>query len=140
MNDKVVSDMLRSHVVSNLARFACAVLLAGTAFAPLRAAAADAKAGAHLFRVQCGLCHSPQPGRNMAGPSLFGIIGRQAGTVPGFHYSSANRNSGIVWNDKTLDQYLANPHKMIPGTIMAYSGLHNERQRQDIIAYLNTLR
>lgn len=75
----------------------------------------------------------------MVGPSLFGIVGRPAGSVPGFHYSAANRNSGLTWDTATLDKYLTNPRQMVPGTLMAYPGLTDARKRTDLIAYLATL-
>ncbi len=102
--------------------------------------AQDAAAGSHVFKTQCGICHTVVKDRNLVGPSLFGIIGRKAGTEPHFRYSAANRDSGIVWNDETLEKYLPEPRKMIPGTSMTYPGLKNPQQLKDLIAYLNTLK
>jgi cytochrome c len=101
--------------------------------------AADPAAGEKIFKSQCGICHSAVAGKNMIGPSLFGVVGRKAGSIPGFHYSAANKNSGLTWDDATLDKYLTNPKAMVPGTIMTYAGLKNDAQRADVIAYLNTL-
>jgi cytochrome c len=75
--------------------------------------AQDAAAGARVFRSQCSICHSPQPGRNIIGPSLFGVVGRHSGTIPDFHYSAANRASGLVWNPPTLDRYLTAPREVV---------------------------
>ena len=102
--------------------------------------AQDAAAGARVFRSQCSICHSPQPGRNIIGPSLFGVVGRHSGIIPDFHYSSANRASGLVWNPPTLDKYLTAPRDVVPGTLMSYPGLKDERARSDLIAFLASLR
>jgi cytochrome c len=103
------------------------------------AQAADADAGARVFKSQCGTCHAVAPGRNLVGPTLAGLIGRKAGSVPGFRYSPANKQAGITWNADTLTNYLADPGAMIPGTSMIYAGLKNEAQRADLVAYLATL-
>ncbi|MBN8928394.1 MAG: hypothetical protein BGO51_00550 [Rhodospirillales bacterium 69-11] len=121
------------------------VLLAVTALAallstPFAARAQDAAAGEAVFKRQCAICHSPVQGKNMIGPSLFGIVGRTAGTVPNFRYSPANKNSGIVWTPEKLDPYLTNPREVVPGTIMTYAGLKDAKQRADLIAYLETLK
>lgn len=104
-----------------------------------QAVAQDATAGAAVFRSQCSICHSPQRGRNLVGPSLFGIVGRKAGQVPGFHYSPANKNSRLTWDPATLDRYLASPSTVVPHTIMTYPGLKDATQRANLIAYLETL-
>jgi cytochrome c len=93
-----------------------------------------------LFKVQCGACHAIEDGTNKVGPSLFGLIGRKSGSVEGFRYSAANRNSNITWTDEVLDNYLANPRAVIPGTNMPYIGLKNDTQRNNLIAYLETLK
>ena len=102
--------------------------------------AADAEAGAKIFKTQCAVCHSPVAGKNMVGPSLFGIVGRQSGTAPGFTYSAANKESGVTWDEGNLDKYLPNPRAFIVGTTMTYAGLKNDTQRADLIAYLATLK
>lgn len=99
----------------------------------------DASAGQKLFRSQCSICHSPRPGRNIIGPSLFGVVGRHSGLAPNFHYSQANLHSGLTWNPTTLDRYLTNPQQVVPGTLMTFPGLKNPEQRADVIAYLATL-
>jgi cytochrome c2 len=102
--------------------------------------AQDAAAGARVFASQCSICHSPQEGRNIVGPSLFGVVGRHSGMMPNFHYSAANRGSGLVWDAGTLDRYLTAPREVVPGTLMTYPGLKDTRERGDLIAYLATLR
>jgi cytochrome c len=98
--------------------------------------AQDAAAGEKAF-VVCRACHQIGPGAKIAvGPVLNGIVGRKAGTYPGYAYSDANKNSGIVWTPEELETYLAGPQKVIPNTKMAYPGLSNEQKRKDIVAYL----
>ena len=104
------------------------------------ARAQDASAGQRVFRSQCSICHSAQPGRNLVGPSLFGVVGRHSGRIPGFRYSAANLNSGLTWDPATLNRYLASPQQVVPGTLMTFPGLRDPEKRADIIAYLATLR
>jgi cytochrome c len=89
--------------------------------------------------LQCRSCHSTEPGRNGIGPSLFGVYGRKAGSLPGFNYSAALMQSGITWNDDTLDKWLAGPMKMVPGAHMVVS-VRDEDQRKQIIEYLEKLK
>jgi cytochrome c len=123
--------------MSKLALFA----LAGTITCGIvaRAQAQDAATGEKLFRMDCSGCHSPQPGRNLVGPSLFNVVNRHSGEIPNYHYSDANRNSGLVWSVSTLDRYLTAPRKLVPGTKMTFPGLRDAKQRADLIAYLATL-
>jgi cytochrome c len=101
--------------------------------------AADTAAGEAVFKSQCSICHSVQAGRNQVGPSLAGIVGRKAGQVPNFHYSPANRDSGLTWDDVTLDRYLTSPKDVVPHTIMTYGGLKDAEKRANLIAYLGSL-
>src|SRR5271168_4153122 len=87
------------------------------------AQAGDAAAGEAVFKSQCSICHSVQAGRNQVGPSLAGIVGRKAGQVPGFHYSPANKDSGLTWDEATLNRYLTSPKDVVPHTTMTYAGL-----------------
>jgi cytochrome c len=112
---------------------AIAALMAGSAWA------ADPDAGQALFKTQCGICHSVVLGRNMVGPSLFGVVGRKSGSVDGFHYSAANKGADIIWDAAILDKYLTAPKEVVPGTIMTYLGLKDDAKRADLIAYLETL-
>jgi cytochrome c len=116
------------------------VALAGLLGAwPIAVHAADAEAGQAVFKTQCGICHSPLAGKNMIGPSLFGIVGRKSGSVDGFRYSAANKNAAITWNADVLDKYLTAPREVVPGTTMTYAGLKDARKRADLIAYLETI-
>ena len=99
------------------------------------ARAGDAASGGRLFRTQCAACHSTEPGRNKVGPSLFGVVGRAYGTAPGFRYSPASRDAAVVWNDESLDRYMADPKSVLPLAAMPYAGLRNPAMRADILAY-----
>jgi cytochrome c len=115
--------------------------LAAWSFGDLSPAAAqDAAAGEKVFKTQCGVCHSAVPDKKGIGPNLFGIVGRPAGAVPGFHYTEANKNSGLTWDVATLDRYVRAPREVVPGTAMPYPGLKNDTQRADLISYLSTLK
>ena len=109
-------------------------LLLGSAGA---AVAQDAAAGEKVFAKTCKLCHQiGENAKNFVGPVLNGVVGRKAGTYPGYNYSEANKNSGIVWTEANLKTYLKNPQKMVPGTKMAFPGLPNEEDIDNVIAYL----
>lgn len=117
-----------------------AVLALSFALAGQARADGNAATGATLFKQKCGLCHSTQADQNRVGPSLFGVVGRKAGTVSSYNYSDAMKNSGLTWDDATLDSYLAGPRAKVPGTKMTFAGFSNESDRADVIAYLNTLK
>lgn len=97
----------------------------------------DATAGKAVF-TQCKTCHVVTPNVNRIGPSLHGVVGRKAGTAPGYTYSAANKNSGITWTEPVLYQYLIAPQKYVPGTKMTYPGLKDAQKRADVIAYLKS--
>jgi cytochrome c len=93
-----------------------------------------------LVGLQCGGCHSVRPGDSLRiGPSLVGIIGARAGSRPGFHYSPAMRDSGLVWDRETLDRFLAAPAAVVPGTKMRAGALRNPSDRTAILAWLQSL-
>jgi cytochrome c len=95
----------------------------------------NASAGKVVF-IQCQACHSLKEGENRVGPSLYNKIGATAGQVAGFKYSDANKNSGIVWTEEKLFEYLKNPRATIPGTTMAFAGIPDPQKRADLIAFL----
>ena len=103
------------------------------------AQAGDIAKGEKVFK-KCKACHVVDKEKNKTGPHLVGIIGREAGSVESYKkYSKAMKASGIVWNAETLDGYLAAPKKYLKGTKMAFAGLKKEADRQNIIAYLESL-
>jgi cytochrome c len=85
---------------------------------------------------RCMVCHTIQAGVNHIGPSLHGVVGRHSGIVPGFNYSAANKNSGIVWTEQKIYDYLKNPQAMVPGTKMMFPGLPAPQDRADVVSYL----
>jgi cytochrome c len=96
----------------------------------------DAARGERLFNQQCKACHTlDKGGPNTVGPNLYGLFGRKAGSAP-YAYSDAMKGSGIVWDDKTLSEYLKDPKAKVPGTKMTYIGLRQEPQREDMTAFL----
>jgi len=108
--------------------------LSGAKFADY---AGDAAAGEKAF-IACKTCHVVEAGVNRIGPSLHAIVGHPAGTVAGFKYSAANKDSGIVWSEAKLFQYLEAPQRVMPGTIMTYAGMKDPQARANLIAYLKT--
>ncbi len=114
---------------------AAAVFLSFTVSQPALAAG-DAAAGEKVFR-KCKACHVVDSDKNKTGPHLINIFGRTAGSIEGFKkYSKAMKESGIVWDEETLDGYLEAPRKYLKGGRMAFAGLKKEKDRADIIAYL----
>lgn len=93
----------------------------------------DAARGEEIY-TRCQACHALAYER--VGPRHCGLFGRQAGTVPGFVYSDAMKNSKIIWNEDTLNKFLADPMAMVPGTAMGYAGVPDAQERSDLIAYL----
>eukprot|EP00483_Globobulimina_turgida_P001012 UN01014 len=93
--------------------------------------------GLKIFQTKCAQCHNTvKDGSNGQGPNLYGIVNRVAGTISSFSYSSANLNSGLTWDKKTLNKYLVNPKKMMPGTKMVFAGLKKKQDRKNLITYL----
>lgn len=101
----------------------------------------DAAAGEQAFRRFCTSCHiTTAEGPRRLGPTLFGVVGRHSGSVPGFNYSQANRNANVDWTPEHLFEYLKNPRAMVPNTTMAFAGIRDDQERANVIAYLQTLR
>jgi cytochrome c len=103
------------------------------------AVAADVEAGKEEFK-KCALCHTAEPGKNKIGPSLFGVVGRKSASVENYPYSEAMKKFDHTWDPETLDKYLTDPRAVVPNTKMIFPGIKDEKQRQDVIAYLETLK
>jgi len=118
------------RITTTLLAFAAFAVSHGSAFAQ------DAAAGEKVF-AKCKICHQVGEGaKNLVGPALNGVVGRKAGEVEGYSYSPANKNSGIVWDEAALKEYLKNPKAKVPGSKMIFAGLPNEKDVDDVIAYL----
>jgi cytochrome c len=101
------------------------------------AQAQDAAAGQKVFAI-CKTCHQVgDTAKNAVGPVLNGLFGRKSGSVDGFSYSSANKNSGITWDEATFAEYIKDPKAKVPGTKMSYAGLKDEQKIKDLIAFLH---
>ena len=103
---------------------------------PALAEPGDAARGERDFRA-CAPCHSLEPDRNMTGPSLAGLWGRKAGSLPSFErYSDALKSSGIIWDDRSLDGWLTDPDRMVPDNEMPFNGIKDGRDRADLLSFL----
>jgi cytochrome c len=102
------------------------------------ARAQDIAHGAKVFE-DCAPCHATNDDSG-AGPGLGGIVGRRSGSVAGFRYSRAMKSANIIWDEKSLDLYIAAPQDAVPGNVMPFSGISDARERSDLIAYLETLK
>jgi cytochrome c len=121
------------HFWLSAVAFGAAITVASPAHAK------DAAAGQAVFKTQCSICHSPSVGKNIVGPSLFGVVGRHTASVTGFHYSAGNQAANLTWNEDTLEKYIDSPKAVVPGTTMSFSGIKDADKRADLIAYLSTL-
>ena len=101
--------------------------------------AADVEAGKTAFK-KCALCHTTEAGKNKIGPSLFGVVGRKPATLENFNYSEAMKKFDHTWDEGTLDEYLTDPRATVPGTKMIFLGIKDKTERDDVIAYLETLK
>ncbi|MGV6800974.1 MAG: c-type cytochrome [bacterium] len=100
---------------------------------------ADLDNGAKQFR-QCAACHEQvKDAKHRIGPTLWGIVGQKSAHYPDFNYSAAMQRANVTWDETTLDNYLKNPQKFVPGNRMAFAGIRNDADRRDLIAYLESL-
>ena len=117
-----------------LARSGIALALAAATMSAAAAAPKGDPKGGEAIYSRCAACHALAYDRT--GPRHCGLFGRRAGSVKGFEYSQAMKRSKIVWNEKTLERFLANPLARVPGTSMGYAGVPDAKERADLIAYL----
>lgn len=101
-------------------------------------AGGDPVAGDDVFASECSDCHSVHKGKNKKGPSLFAVIGRHSASIPNFKYSDAMKSYNVVWTPEKIDKYISNPKAVVPGGKMKYKGLHDAKQRADLLAFLAT--
>jgi cytochrome c len=116
------------------------VIVLSSLCVPALAQAQAQDAGKSVFNGNCSTCHAVQPGVNKIGPSLYGVMGRPAGSLPGYHYSAAMKGVGKVWNQDTMAAFLQNPRGYVSGTKMSYPGLHQQDALNKIIPYLASLK
>jgi cytochrome c len=98
--------------------------------------AQDAAEGENVFK-KCRACHQVgETAKNGVGPRLNGLFGRKAGSIEGFNYSEANKNSGVTWTEDVFSKYIADPKAFMPGNKMAFAGLKDEKEVKDVTAFL----
>jgi cytochrome c len=108
--------------------------------AAVAAARADTADPQMVFNNACRTCHSMKEGDNRLGPSLAGVVGRKAGTLPGYQYSSSMQSSGVTWDEATLDKFIANPDEVVGGNKMKpFTGIADAGQRKEIIGFLKSI-
>jgi cytochrome c len=113
--------------------FPGAIAVSILAASAAHAATGDPAHGAQIYQ-RCQLCHSIE--HDLVGPRHLGLFGRSAGSIAGYPYSAAMKNSGITWSEDTLNRFLSGPQAFVPGTRMTFTGLPNEQDRADVIAFL----
>jgi cytochrome c len=110
--------------------------IAALVFAARAAQAQDLEAGQRSFN-KCRACHQVgEDAKNTIGPSLNGLLGRKSGTIAGYSYSDANKNSGITWDEAVFAEYIRDPKAKIPGTKMVFAGIKGDQEIKDLTAYL----
>lgn len=119
-------------------RFIIAAFVAAAFTASALSAEGNAAKGRRTFAAQCAACHTSTAENRITGPALLGVIGRKAGSLEGFAFSEAMKNSGLTWDAATLEKYLAAPGEIVPGTTMTQA-VSAPAARADLIAFLNTL-
>ena len=124
------------RVIGRLALATGAAALLATA----AQASGDPKAGADVFK-RCTACHADaKDGPNKFGPNLYGVIGRKAGSYPGYNYSPAMKNSDFTWDQQKLEAYISHPQQVVTGNKMPFGGISDQKQAEDLAAYLLTLK
>jgi cytochrome c len=119
-----------------IVRLALLTTLIAPAIVPSPALAQDITAGERSWN-KCRACHQIGEGaKNLVGPQLNGLFGRQSGSVEGYSYSPANKNSGLTWDEAVFADYIKDPRAKMPGTKMIFAGIKNEKEIQDLTAFL----
>ncbi len=129
--------MKRLNLGGCLVTAVLAAALAGAGQAPGPSLAGDSAAGLDVYSVRCAFCHGDQAAGGQ-GPTLLGVVGRKAGSVPGFAYTDAMTHVGLAWTPERLDRFLADPSTAVPGTAMPMS-VPDPTERRNLIAYLGSL-
>jgi cytochrome c len=120
-----------------IAMTVAALLVAGTGSLAQISAGADQRTAEIAFNKACRTCHTMKEGDNRLGPNLHGLIGRKSGSVPGYAYSESMKNAGIIWDDTTLNRFIADPEAVVRGNKMKpYGGVASPEERATIIAHL----
>lgn len=136
VQENIMSKLVATGVGARRTLLVGGAAIASAMSPPSVIAAGDPIQGAAVFR-NCLACHSIEPGQNLTGPTLNGVIGRKAGSLASFHrYSDALKRSKIVWNAESLDAWIRNPAALVPGNEMGFPGIPNAATRSDLIAYL----
>jgi len=129
-------DHLPAQRSRAIARVAALAAIAYPLIAPLAAQAQDAAAGERSWN-KCRACHQIGEGaRNLVGPQLNGLFGRHSGSVEGYSYSAANKNSGVTWDEAVFAEYIKDPKAKIPGTKMIFAGIKSDKEIQDLTAFI----
>lgn len=130
---------MRTLVLAMALNWMTCLLLSSSASSQTPAQGADAAAGQQVFNNACRTCHTVKDGDNRQGPNLHGIIGRKAGSLPGYGYSSAMKEAGFVWDVDKLGRFMANPEEVVSGNSMKpFSGVASADDRAKIIAFLQS--
>jgi len=122
-----MNDFIKSFLI--LAGLITFILIFSIAYA------ADPVKGKKVFK-KCVACHSLQEGKNKMGPPLNNLLGRKAGSLDGYKYSKAMKNSDVVWDEESLDKFITKPRKFIPKTKMSFRGIKKKSLRDDLISFL----
>jgi cytochrome c len=129
---------MRNETLTPIVRASlCAATALGCAAVSMTALAADVEHGKQLFQA-CAACHTERP--DALGPSLKGVVGRRSAALEDFRYSNPMKRANLVWDDENLRAYVTNPQAKVPGNRMPFGGLHDPKDVDDVIAFLNTLK
>ncbi len=130
-------NMMAAAAIGAAGLFLCSVAIGASGAVASETAAPRARPAGF---AACAACHTTETGRNGFGPSLAGVAGRRAASLPTYAYSDALKNSGLVWNAATLDRWLTSPQRAVPGTKMPFAGIPDPAKRKEVVDYLLTLK